>query len=82
MATPEQNPLEVTVKMFWDELKDQRKIANDQTEILIRLEERSSQHDKRIGGIEKRGAIISLIGGFFAAIGVQVAGFFGITFRG
>lgn len=80
MSAPEP-PSEVTPRMFWDELKEQRGIADEQTLTLTRLDERSIQHDKRIGGIEKRGAVISLIGGFMAAIGVQIAGFFGVTFH-
>ena len=73
---------EPTSAMFWQELQEHRASTSAQTVILTRLDERSIQHDKRIAGIEKRGAVISLIGGFCAAIGVNIAGFFGINFRG
>ncbi len=80
MSAPEP-PSEVTNTMLWSELKTHSQERSEQTCILTRLDERSIQHDKRISGIEKRTAVISLIGGFFAAIGVQIAGAFGITFR-
>lgn len=51
---------------------------DDHGDVLTRLDERSVQHDKRISGVEKRSAFISFVTGLSAALGVNLAHFFGI----
>jgi len=60
--------LQATIERIDQGVKKVRETQNDQGKLLVRLDERSQHHEKRISWVEKKATGAGIISGTLAAI--------------